>query len=110
MTKFAKNNIAQFLSSVIYTVVLAVCSLNKSVKCFSETKQSSAVVETSHHEDPSSLQPLWPTRHLAEKDTRLILVLVVKQFTHIHCKTFKSWLTSALFPTDDMAVTLQFAL
>jgi len=44
MTKFAKK-IAQFLSSVIYTVV---CSLNKSVKCFSETTQSSAVAETSH--------------------------------------------------------------
>jgi len=34
-----------------------------------------------------------------EKDTHLILVLVVKQFTYI-VKT----------PTDDMAVTLQFAL
>ena len=47
VTKFAKI-IVQFLSSVIYTVVLAVFLLSKNVKIFSETTQSSAVVETSH--------------------------------------------------------------
>ena len=65
---------------------LSVCSLNKTVKCFSETTHSSGEAETSHL--LYSLRIHLDYSHGGERDTlwrktRLILVLVIKQFNSL---------------------------